>query len=199
MTMAVTPQDLPYPLDALEPHISRETLEYHHGKHYKGYVDKLNAAIKGTDADGLELAELVRTGEGKPYFNNAAQAWNHEFYFAGFGADTAAAPDGALAEAIAAKYGSFEDFVAQFSEQAKTLFGSGWTWLVLDPKTGLEIVNTANAQTPLTGDAAPLLTCDLWEHAYYIDYRNERPKYLSGFFAVVDWKLVASRYAAARG
>lgn len=197
--MAVTPQELPYPLDALEPHISRETLEYHHGKHYKGYVDKLNTAIKNTDADGLELAELVRSGEGKPYFNNAAQAWNHEFYFAGFGAGTAAAPDGELAEAIAAKYGSFEDFVAKFSDQAKTLFGSGWTWLVLDPQSGLEIVNTANAQTPLTGNAAPLLTCDMWEHAYYIDYRNEKPKYLSGFFEVVDWNRVTSRYAAARG
>ena len=197
--MAVTPQDLPYALDALEPHISRETLEYHHGKHYKGYVDKLNAAIEGTDADNLDLADLVRTGEGKPYFNNAAQAWNHEFYFTGFGTGTAAEPGGELAEAIAARFGSFGDFVTQFGEQAKTLFGSGWTWLVLDPKSGLEIVNTANAQTPLTGSAIPLLTCDMWEHAYYIDYRNEKPKYLSGFFEVVDWNRVASRYAAARG
>lgn len=193
--MAVTPQDLPYPLEALEPHISRETLEYHHGKHYKGYVDKLNAAIKGTDADGIELAELVRSGEGKPYFNHAAQAWNHEFYFAGFGAGTAAAPDGELAEAIAAKYGSFEDFVAQFSDQAKTLFGSGWTWLVLDPQSGLEIVNTANAQTPLTGSAAPLLTCDMWEHAYYIDYRNARPKYLESIWNLINWDFAASNFA----
>jgi len=196
--MAVTPQDLPYPLDALEPHLSRETLEYHHGKHYKGYVDKLNTAIHDTQAEGLDLAALVRKGRDQPYFNHAAQAWNHEFYFAGFDADTAAEPSGPLAEAIAAKYGSFQRFVERFSDQATALFGSGWTWLVLDPASGLEIVNTANAETPLTGSATPLLTCDMWEHAYYIDYRNQKPKYLSGFFELVDWDRVAQRYDAAR-
>ncbi len=197
--MAVSAQDLPYSLDALEPHISGETLAYHHGKHYTGYVDKLNAAIAGTDADRLSLTELVCKGEDSSYFNHAAQAWNHEFYFNGLGPATPAAPDGALGKAITTQYGSYDAFVEQFTAQAKSVFGSGWTWLVLNPDTGLDIVNTADALTPLTGPATPLLTCDMWEHAYYIDYRNEKPRYLAGFFELIDWHRVAKRYAMAAG
>jgi len=197
--MAVTPKDLPYAHDALAPHISRETLEYHHGKHYTGYVTKLNDAIKGSDLDQKDLVTLVREGEGKPYFNNAAQAWNHEFYFDALADNGGAKPAGDLGKAIDDKFGSFDKFVEQFSGQAATLFGSGWTWLVLDPKSGLEIVNTANAATPLTTAAAPLLTCDVWEHAYYIDYRNLRPKYLEAYMKLVNWDVVGERYGAAKG
>jgi Fe-Mn family superoxide dismutase len=191
-------QPLPYDLAALEPHISRETLEFHHGKHYAGYVAKLNAAIEGKDEDRLSLLELVRQGPSTAYFNNAAQAWNHEFYFNAFSAKAAGEPSGDLARAIESKFGDFARFRDAFNAQATGLFGSGWTWLVLDAKGELAIVNTGNAGNPVNDGMTPLMTCDVWEHAYYIDYRNLRPDYLKGFWEVLDWSVVAQRYAAAK-
>lgn len=196
--MTYTAKPLPYALDALEPHISRETLEYHHGKHYTGYVKKLNGAVDGTDLAKLELADIVRRGPELDCFDNAAQAWNHEFYFAALSPAGERAPSGELAAAIDAAFGSFDEMCEQFRTHAAKLFGSGWTWLVAKPGGGLEIVDTGNADNPMTVGKTPLLTCDVWEHAYYIDYRNERAKYLEAYLALVDWDFVAENFAAAK-
>ena len=184
---------LPYAKDALAPHISAETLEYHYGKHHQTYVTNLNNLIKGTAFEGKSLEEIVRSSEGG-VFNNAAQVWNHTFYWNCLAPNAGGEPTGELADAIAASFGSFAEFKAQFTDAAIKNFGSGWTWLVKGKEGKLAIVSTSNAGTPLTTDATPLMTVDVWEHAYYIDYRNARPGYLSHFWAGdtsanVSWSL----------
>lgn len=188
--------ELPYALDALEPHISKETLEFHYGKHHKTYVDNLNKLIEGTEFAKASLEEIVKKSSGG-IFNNAAQVWNHTFYWHCLAPKAGGAPEGTLADAITQKWGTFDTFKAEFTKQATGNFGSGWTWLVRKPDGDLDIVNTSNAQTPLTSENAPLLTCDVWEHAYYIDYRNKRPDYLGAFWNLVNWKFVASNLADA--
>ena len=194
MTIELPP--LPYEHSALEPHISAETVDFHHGKHQRAYVERLNALIAGTDFAECTLEEIVRKAQGE-VFNNAAQAWNHAFYWqclrpsAGGGGG---APSGALAEAIDRAFGSFDGLRRQFDALALKTVGSGWVWLVQRAGGGgLALATTANAATPLTGSDTPLLTCDVWEHAYYIDYRNARAKYLEAFWNVVDWDFVAAR------
>ncbi len=189
---------LPYAGDALEPHISAETLEYHHGKHHQAYIDKTNAAIEGTEWAEQPLEEIVRRAEGG-LFDNAAQAFNHTFYFECLGPDGGGEPTGELAEALAATFGSVDAFRDLFSKAATSLFGSGWVWLVLDGNDQLSIRATANAGCPLKDGERPLLACDVWEHAYYIDRRNARPAYVEAFWNVVDWDAVARNHAGARG
>jgi Fe-Mn family superoxide dismutase len=185
---------LPYSLDALEPYISRETLEFHYGKHHQTYVDNLNKLIPGTEYEGKSLEDIIKSSTGA-IFNNAAQIWNHTFYFESL-TPSASAPAGTLADAITAKWGSVENFIAEFNKMALANFGSGWTWLVKNADRTLDIVNTSNAGTPLTtSDITAILTCDIWEHAYYIDYRNARAKYLENFWKVVNWEKVSERYA----
>jgi Fe-Mn family superoxide dismutase len=183
--------ELGYAQNALEPLISPETFEYHYGKHHKTYVDKLNPLIEGTEWADKSLEDVIRGSSGG-IFNNAAQVWNHTFYWHCLSPNGGGEPKGKLAEAIDASFGSFAAFKEQFSDKAVTLFGSGWAWLVKQPDGKLAIVQTSNAETPLTGDATPLLTCDVWEHAYYIDYRNARPKYLEAFWSLVNWDFVAA-------
>jgi len=185
---------LPYEMNALVPYISEETLEYHYGKHHQTYVDNLNKMVPGSQYEGLSLEEIIKTAPAGGLFNNAAQIWNHSFYFETFAPPSGSQPVGALADAIVSKWNSFDSFVAAFKASALGNFGSGWTWLVKKPDSTLDIVNTSNADTPLTGEDVPLLTCDVWEHAYYIDYRNARPKYLDGFWNVVAWEKVAARF-----
>lgn len=193
--MAFELPPLPYDISALAPHISKETLEYHYGKHHQTYVIKLNGLVRGTELEGRSLEDLVRASSG-PVFNNAAQIWNHTFYWNGLSPNGGGKPTGVLAQAIDAAFGSFECFQKAFDEQAVNNFGSSWTWLVKKPDGTLAIVNTGNAQTPLTTVDRPLLTCDLWEHAYYIDYRNRRPDYLEAFWRLVNWDFVAANLTA---
>ncbi|MBU3005187.1 MAG: Fe-Mn family superoxide dismutase [Paraglaciecola sp.] len=186
---------LPYEKNALEPHISAETLEYHYGKHHATYVTKLNGLVEGTDMASKSLEEIVKSSEGG-VFNNAAQIWNHTFYWNSLSPNGGGEPTGALAAAINAKWGSFADFKAALNDKAVNNFGSSWTWLVKTADGSLDIVNTSNAATPLTdASLTPLLTVDLWEHAYYIDYRNVRPKYLEGFWALANWDFAAANFA----
>tara|TARA_B100001939_G_scaffold343705_1_gene356835 strand:- start:343 stop:939 length:597 start_codon:yes stop_codon:yes gene_type:complete len=186
---------LPYEKNALEPHISQETLEYHYGKHHNTYVTNLNKLIAGTDYENKSLEEIIRTSDGG-LFNNAAQVWNHTFYWNGLSPNGGGEPTGALAEAINATFGSFEAFKEQFTTKALGNFGSGWTWLVKKADGSLVIVNTDDAQTPASDpNVTPLLTCDVWEHAYYIDYRNSRPDYLKAFWSLVNWDFVAKNFA----
>ncbi|NEN75404.1 superoxide dismutase [Fe] [Pelistega sp. NLN82] len=193
--MVHTLPELPYALDALAPHISKETLEYHYGKHHQTYVTNLNNLIPGTEFENLSLEEIVKKSTGG-IFNNAAQIWNHTFYWNGLSPNGGGKPEGELAKAIDAKFGSFEAFVDAFNKSAAANFGSGWTWLVKKVDGTVDIVNTSNAATPLTTEDKPLLTCDVWEHAYYIDYRNSRPNYLGGFWKVVNWKFAEQNFAA---
>ncbi|HLV47515.1 MAG TPA: superoxide dismutase [Fe] [Aliidiomarina sp.] len=182
---------LPYEMNALEPHISAETLEYHYGKHHQTYVTNLNNLTAGTDMAGKSLEEIVRSSDGG-VFNNAAQVWNHTFYWHCLSPNGGGEPTGALADAINAKWGSFEKFKEAFTTSAVTNFGSSWTWLVKTADGGLDIINTSNAQTPLTQEGVtPIMTVDLWEHAYYIDYRNARPKYMEAFWALINWEFAA--------
>ncbi|NKI35405.1 superoxide dismutase [Fe] [Wenzhouxiangella sp. XN79A] len=190
--MSFSLPDLPYAKDALEPHISAETLDYHYGKHHQTYVDKLNGMVEGTPDADKSLEEIIRSASGG-LFNNAAQVWNHTFYWHCLSPNGGGAPSGALAEAIDRDFGAFDTFKEKFTESAIGNFGSGWTWLVQNEDGSLAIVNTDDAETPLTGSATPLLTCDVWEHAYYIDYRNARPKYLDAFWNLVHWEFVASQ------
>ena len=186
---------LPYAQDALQPHISAETLEFHYGKHHKTYVDKLNGLAEGTDLEGKTLEEVVMSSEGG-VFNNAAQIWNHSFYWNCLSPNGGGEARGAIAEAINATFGSFAAFKEQFTNNAVTNFGSGWTWLVKQADGSIAIVNTSNAATPLTEKGVtPLLTVDVWEHAYYIDYRNARPKYMDAFWALVNWEFVNANFA----
>lgn len=186
---------LPYEKNALEPHISAETLDFHYGKHHATYVTKLNGLVEGTDMADKSLEEIVKSSSGG-VFNNAAQIWNHTFYWNSLSPNGGGEPSGALADAINAKWGSFDDFKAAFNDKAVNNFGSSWTWLVKTADGGLDIVNTSNAATPLTEEGVtPLMTVDLWEHAYYIDYRNLRPKYMEAFWALVNWDFAAENFA----
>ncbi|MFZ9734913.1 MAG: superoxide dismutase [Fe] [Burkholderiaceae bacterium] len=185
---------LPYAMDALAPHISKETLEYHYGKHHQAYVTNLNNLIKGTEFESAGLEDIVRKSSGG-VFNNAAQVWNHTFYWHCLSPKGGGAPSGALAQAISAKWGSFDAFKEAFTKSAIGNFGSGWTWLVKKADGSLDIVNTSNAATPLTTADKPLMTCDVWEHAYYVDYRNRRPDYLGAFWSLVNWEFVATQAA----
>ena len=187
---------LPYAINALEPHISQETLEYHHGKHHNTYVVKLNGLIDGTEFADKSLEEIIKASTGG-VFNNAAQIWNHTFYWHCLSPNAGGEPSGEVADAIAKAFGSFEAFKAKFTDMAINNFGSSWTWLVKKADGSLDIVNTSNAGTPLTEEGVtPLLTVDLWEHAYYIDYRNLRPDYMNAFWALVNWDFVAKNLAA---
>jgi superoxide dismutase, Fe-Mn family len=185
--------ELPYPLDALEPHLSRETLEFHYGKHHRTYVDKLNELVQGGEFEGRSLEDTVRGSSG-PVFNNAAQAWNHAFFWQCLGPDVPDRPGGALAKAIDGAFGSFSAFQDRFTKAAIDTFGSGWVWLTAGRDGAIAIRSAANADTPIRNGGVPLLTCDVWEHAYYIDYRNERPKYLGAFWRVVNWDFVEHNY-----
>lgn len=187
---------LPYAMDALAPHISKETLEYHYGKHHKAYVDNLNKFIKDTEFDGKSLEDIIMQASG-PIFNNAAQVWNHTFYWHCLTPHSSKQPSGKLAEAINKKFGSFDEFKKLFTESGIKQFGSGWTWLVTNPEGDLEIMNTSNADLPMKTGKKALLTCDVWEHAYYIDYRNLRPKYIENFWDIINWDFVSQNYAAA--
>ncbi len=186
---------LPYERDALEPYISKETLDYHYGKHHRAYVDKLNALIKGTELENESLETIIKNSSG-PLFNNAAQTWNHTFYWHSLSPSVGDLPTGELADAINQTFGSFDAFVALFSDMAVNNFGSSWTWLVQNNDGSLEIVNTSNAGTPMTSNQKALITCDLWEHAYYIDYRNLRPDYVTAFWALANWEFAASNFAS---
>jgi superoxide dismutase, Fe-Mn family len=190
--MAFQLPELPYAKNALEPHISAETLDYHYGKHHQTYVDKLNGLVEGTDLAGKSLEEIIRSSDGG-VFNNAAQVWNHTFYWHCLSPNGGGEPSGKLGELIERDFGSFADFKTKFTETAINTFGSGWAWLVQNPDGKLAITSTSNAQTPLTGEATPLLTCDVWEHAYYIDYRNARPKYMDAFWSLVNWAYAESQ------
>ena len=179
--------ELPWAADALNPHISPETIEYHYGKHHKAYVDKLNAGIVGTEFEKASLEDIISRASGGIY-NNAAQIWNHTFYWNSLSPQGGGAPGGGVADAIAETWGSFDKFKEQFSNAAATNFASGWTWLIKNAAGSLEILNTDDADCPLRkGGGQPLLTLDVWEHAYYIDYRNARPKYIEAFWNVVNW------------
>ena len=193
--MAFQLPELPFERDALEPHISKETLDYHYGKHHHTYVVKLNGLVEGTDQENKSLEEIIKTSEGG-VFNNAAQVWNHTFYWQCLSPNGGGKPTGELADAIDQTFGSFDEFVTKFSDMAVNNFGSSWTWLVKNSDGSLEIVNTSNAGTPMTSGQKALLTCDLWEHAYYIDYRNMRPDYLKAFWAVANWEFVADNFAS---
>lgn len=185
---------LPYEKNALEPHISTETLEFHYGKHHQTYATNLNNLVKGTDNENKSLEEIVKSSSGG-LFNNAAQIWNHTFYWNCLSPNGGGEPTGALADAINAKFGSFASFKEEFSKTAITTFGAGWGWLVKNADGSLELVSTSNAGCPITGDQTPLLTCDVWEHAYYIDYRNARPKYLEAFWNLVNWEFASANFA----
>jgi Fe-Mn family superoxide dismutase len=184
---------LPYAMDALAPHISKETLEYHYGKHHNAYVTNLNKLVEGTDFANVSLEETVRKATGG-MFNNAAQIWNHTFYWNCLSPNGGGAPTGELAAAIDKAFGSFDAFKDEFSKKAVTLFGSGWAWLVRREDGSVAIEQTSNADTPLTGKDVPLLTCDVWEHAYYVDYRNARPDYVKAFWSLVNWDFASDNY-----
>jgi Fe-Mn family superoxide dismutase len=198
--MAFTLPDLPYAQDALAPHISGETLSFHHGKHHKAYVDKANDAIKGTDYEGLSLEEVIKKSwseKNMGVFNNAAQIWNHTFYWNSMSPNGGGKPTGAIAEAIDKSFGSYDKFAEEFKAAGAGQFGSGWAWLV---KNGdkLEVRKTLNAENPITDGATPLLTMDVWEHAYYLDYQNRRPDYIGDFLGkLVNWDFANQNLASA--
>ena len=185
---------LPYAMDALAPHCSRETLEYHYGKHHQAYVTNLNKLQQGTEFANMSLEDIVRKASGG-IFNNAAQVWNHSFFWNCMKPQGGGEPKGALKAAVDKAWGSVAAFKEEFAKQAVGNFGSGWTWLVQRPDGSLGIVNTSNAATPITGSDKPLFTTDVWEHAYYIDYRNARPKYVEAFWNLVNWEFAASNLA----
>ncbi|NLQ16352.1 superoxide dismutase [Fe] [Marinomonas sp. M1K-6] len=187
---------LPYAKDALEPHMSVETLEYHYGKHHNTYVVKLNGLVPGSEYENKTLEEIIVSAPAGPVFNNAAQIWNHTFFWNSLSPNGGGEPTGALAEAINAKWGSFAEFQAAFDDKAVNNFGSSWTWLVKNADGSLDIVNTSNAATPMTNGQTAIITVDLWEHAYYIDYRNVRPDYLKGFWALANWEFATANFAA---
>ena len=199
--MSIQLPDLPYAIDALEPHVSAKTLEFHHGKHHKTYVDKLNGAIAGTEYEGKSLEDIISAADKASdtgIFNNAAQAWNHTFLWNSMSPNGGGNPTGPLADAINDRFGSLEKFKAQFKAAALAQFGSGWTWLVRTP-SGLDIVSTGNADTPLVHGSTPLITLDVWEHAYYLDYQNKRDAYVDTFLSnLINWDFAAENYVADR-
>jgi len=185
---------LPYAMDALAPHISKETLEFHYGKHHQAYVTNLNNLIKGTEFEKASLEDIVKKASGG-VFNNAAQVWNHTFFWSSMKPGGGGKASGALAAAIDKKWGSFDAFKEAFAKSAVGNFGSGWTWLVKKADGGVDVVNTSNAGTPITGADKPLLTIDVWEHAYYIDYRNARPKFVETFLAsLANWDFAGKNF-----
>ena len=185
---------LPYAMDALQPHISKETLEFHYGKHHQAYVTNLDNLVRGTEFENVGLEDIIRKSSGG-IFNNAAQVWNHTFYWNCLAPRAGGEPKGPLAEAVSQKFGSFASFKEAFSKSAVGNFGSGWTWLVKKADGSVDLANTSNAATPLTGPDKPLLTCDVWEHAYYVDYRNRRPDYVAAFWNLVNWEFAAKNFA----
>ncbi len=184
---------LPYSKNDLEPVIGTGTIEFHHGKHHQAYVTNLNNLIKGTEFEKMTLEEIVLKSDGA-IFNNAAQVWNHTFYFYSLKPNGGGAPKGALAKAIDSSFGSFDKFREEFSNAAATLFGSGWAWLVKDENGNLLITKESNAGNPLTKNLNPILTFDVWEHAYYLDYQNKRADYISALWGIIDWDVVSARY-----
>jgi len=193
--MSFTLPELPYAKDALAPHISAETIEFHYGKPHQTYVDKLNGLVDGTELESQSLENIVKSSEGG-VFNNAAQVWNHTFYWNCLSPNGGGSPTGPVADAINAAFGSFDAFKEQFTNSAINNFGSGWTWLVKKADGSVAIVNTSNAATPLTdASVTPILTVDVWEHAYYVDYRNARPKYMDAFWALVNWDFVNQNFS----
>ena len=192
--MAIELPPLPWARDALAPHISAETIDYHYGKHHQTYVTNLNNLIKGTEFENQDLLAIVKKSQGG-MFNNAAQIWNHTFYWNSLSPKGGGEPGGKLADAIKKSFGSFAQFKEDFTKTAVGTFGSGWAWLVQRADGGLGLVSTSNAATPLTGSDRPLLTCDVWEHAYYIDYRNARPKYVEAFWNLANWDFASDRLA----
>lgn len=191
--MTHTLPELPYAIDALAPHISQETLEFHYGKHHQTYVTNLNNLVPGTEFESAPLEDIIKKSTGG-IFNNAAQVWNHTFYWNSLSPNGGGEPSGKLAEAINAKFGSVEALKEAFNKSAAGNFGSGWTWLVKKADGSVDIVNTSNAATPVTTEDTPLLTCDVWEHAYYIDYRNARPKYLETFWKLANWSFAEKNF-----
>lgn len=191
--MAFELPKLPYANNALEPFISEQTLNFHYGKHHQAYVNNLNNLIPGTPFENADLETIVKKAEGG-IFNNGAQVWNHTFYFMQFSADGCKEPKDELKVAIEKDFGSIETFVEAFNKAAATLFGSGWAWLVKDAAGKLSIVQTSNAANPMRDGLTPLMTCDVWEHAYYLDKQNARPKYIEDFWKVLDWKVISERF-----
>lgn len=187
--------ELPYEKNALEPYVSAETVEFHYGKHHSTYVNNLNKLVKGTEYEESPLEEIIKQAGKGPIFNNAAQVWNHTFYWNGLMPGGGGEPSGKFAESIVANFGSFQKFKEDFTQKAVTQFGSGWAWLVKNEAGSISTVQTSNADNPITAGLIPLLTCDVWEHAYYIDYRNARPKYLEAFWNIVNWKFVAKNFS----
>ena len=190
--MAFSLPPLPYEMNALEPHISSETLEFHYGKHHQTYVNNLNGLVEGTDNASKSLEEIIMSSDGG-LFNNAAQVWNHTFYWNCMGPNGGGNPTGSTADAINQAFGSFDNFKDQFSKSAATNFGSGWTWLVKNSSGGVEIQNTSNAECPMTSGNKAVLTIDVWEHAYYVDKRNARPAYIESWWNLVNWDYVNSQ------
>lgn len=184
---------LPYALNALEPQIKQQTLEFHYGKHHQAYVTKLNNLTPGTDFENADLETIIKKADGG-IFNNGAQVWNHTFYFESFSPEGKRTPEGKIAEAINKAFGSFDKFKEEFSNAAATLFGSGWAWLVKDTNGDLKIVQESNAGNPLRSGFTPILTCDVWEHAYYLDYQNKRPDYIQNFWEILDWAVMEKRF-----
>jgi len=194
--MSIELPALPYARDALAPTISEETIDYHYGKHHNAYVVNLNKMIEGTADADKSLEDIIKSSTGG-VFNNAAQIWNHTFYWNSLAPNAGGAPTGELASAIDAAFGSFDEFKAQFTASAAGNFGSGWTWLVKNADGSLAIVNTSNADTPITDESiTPLLTVDVWEHAYYVDYRNARPEYLKNFWEIANWEFAAANFSS---
>lgn len=191
--MIYTQPELPYLPDALAPAISRETVEFHYGKHEKAYIENLNRLIEGTEYSDMELEEIIRKSSGA-LFNNASQAWNHIFYFFSFSPEGGGHPDGELGRAIKEQFGSFEEFKKAFVQAGATIFGSGWVWLSRDIDGKLFITQASNAANPITDGLTPILTFDVWEHAYYLDYQNRRADALNALWDIIDWDVVGSRY-----
>lgn len=191
--MAFELPKLPYNLGDLAPVIEKRTLEFHYGKHHNAYVTNLNNLIPGTKFENASLEDIIKDADGG-IFNNGAQVWNHTFYFTSFKPGGGGEPSGDLADAINNNFGSFSEFKEQFSKAAATLFGSGWAWLIKKDDGKLEIIQESNAGNPLRNGATPILTCDVWEHAYYLDYQNRRPDYIKAFWDILDWEKIGSRF-----
>jgi len=184
---------LPFKLNALEPYISKKTLEFHYGKHHQAYVNNLNKLTQGTKFENKTLEDIIKEAEGGIY-NNGAQVWNHTFYFESFSSEGIGEPAGELMEAINKSFGSFSEFKEKFTNAAATLFGSGWAWLVMNNKGKLKIIQESNAGNPIRNELKPILTCDVWEHAYYLDYQNKRPDYIEAFWNLINWDIIGKRY-----
>lgn len=190
--MAFTLNPLPYPMDALMPHIDKRTVEFHYTKHHQGYVNKLNDLVRGTDFEDKTIELIIRKSNG-PVFNNAAQIWNHTFYWESLTPEKGLEPGRRFMSLVQKNFESFDHFRNKFLDSATKLFGSGWCWLIQRSDGNLQIMQTSNAETPITMDLNPLLTCDVWEHAYYLDYQNRRPEYLDAFWKIINWQAVDAR------